>query len=61
MAQYYYSLKKMKNDIAKNDRPDILKKIIKKIIRINNRIYERRLKKIYLYIKFRFKKKRGGY
>jgi hypothetical protein len=46
MAQYYQGLKKkVKNDIAKNERPKNLKIIIEKAIRIDNRLYEKRLEK----------------
>jgi len=46
MAQYYQGLKnKIKNDITKNKKPEDLEIIIKKAIRIDNRLYERRLEK----------------
>jgi len=64
MAQYYYGLKKeVKNNIAKNDRPENLETIIEKAIRIDNRIYKKRLEKKgdYLQAKPRFEGKQKGY
>jgi len=46
MAQYYYEFKKkIKNDIAKNNRLKNLEIIIEKAIRIDNRIYKKRFEK----------------
>jgi len=64
MAQYYYGLKeKVKNNIARDNRLKNLEIIIEKIIRIDNRIYKKRLEKKgnYSQAKPRFKKKQRGY
>jgi len=64
MAQYYYGFKeKIKNDIVKNNRLKDFEIIIEKVIRIDNRMYKRRLEKKgdYLQIKSRFKEKQKGY
>jgi hypothetical protein len=59
MAQYYKELKDtVKDKIARLDRPEDLKDIIKIAIRIDNRIYKQVLEKKGSYIPFKSNKQK---